>query len=190
MENIGMTFAELLMQIESPATEKPSFRIDDDRKAEWALRIIAADRAEAKRLNDTRRAMIDDYLAAIKAEDERCDKRCKYLEGLLEEYFQTVPHKETKTQSSYSLPSGKLIMKRKEPEIKVEPNAFCAWLEANGHDSFVETIKAPKWGEFKKNVELVYDAGTGMCIDRHTGELIEGVTAVARADTFMIKTGE
>lgn len=187
MGNIEMTFAELLMQIESPAEDKPSFRIDDDRKAEWALRIIAAERAEAKRLNDTRRAMIDDYLAAIKAEDERCDKRCRYLEGLLEEYFQTVPHKETKTQSSYSLPSGKLILKRKEPEITVDPVKFTAWLEANGHGDYVETIKAPKWGEFKKATNLIWD-DTGACIDRDTGELVEGLSSIARQDSFMVKT--
>ena len=39
---------------------------------------------------------------------------------MLGEYFKTVPHKKTKTQEAYQLPSGKLILKKQEPEPTVQ----------------------------------------------------------------------
>ena len=40
----------------------------------------------------------------------------------------------------------------------------------------------PKWGEFKKRLEIV----GGQIVDKTTGELVEGVQIIEKPDTFTV----
>lgn len=156
----------------------------DDVSAESVLLRIAAERAESERLNATRRKMIDMYAQGIRDEEARCQRRCAHLEKLLSDYFATVPHKVTKTQQTYALPSGKLVMKQPPTQFKRDDAALGEWLKASGYTDLVETKLEPKWGELKKRgVQVLED---GQCVYAETGEIIPGVTASVPAPVFQV----
>lgn len=94
-----MEFAEIMGPVESDR-----FVIDSDAKADWALRKIREQREDAARW----RAY---YLAQIAKAEESAQQTEAFFMALLERYFATVPHRSTKTQDAYDLPSGKLLRK-------------------------------------------------------------------------------
>ena len=172
-----MNFEELTPEIAD------GFVIDTDQKAEWALGKIKEHRAEAERMAAVCDAEIERY-AQIK--QEAIDKAAKdsgYLESLLFAYFSTVPHKATKTQETYKLPSGVLKQKIREPEYKREEADILKWLTEQGLDSLIETKTAPKWAELKKGIT----ANGEQAIYAETGEIIPGVKIVERDPVFVVE---
>lgn len=87
------------------------FRITDDSCADWAVRKIAAERAELARLKALAEEQIDRIKEQIAAAEKRCENETNYFITMLARYFETVPHKKTKTQLSYRLLSGTLKRK-------------------------------------------------------------------------------
>lgn len=172
------------MEAVSDAPSDTSFSIRDDLTAEWALKTIAAERAESERLNSVRRAMIDEYTQAIDNENARCARRCAHLERLLADYFNSVPHKTTKTQQSYALPSGKLVLKQPPVQYKRDDAALGKWLTANDYTDLVEVKTVPKWADLKKRgIQTMPD---GQCVYTETGEIIAGVTATTPEPVFQV----
>ena len=153
------------------------FEIDDDMKADWAVRKIAEAEAEKKRWYD--------YYAEAYAKIEASqDSRINYLKSLLRRYFETVPHKETKTQASYPLPSGKLVLKQTGPKFTTKDEELLPWLIENQMTDYIktETKQKPMWGELKKIVSI---AGTQVVTE--DGEIVPGVTVEEQEPTFEIK---
>lgn len=173
----------LMMAIENP--EDSGFRIDDDHKAEWALQVIAAERAEADRLNAVRMKMIADYEEQIRRENDQLEKRTSRLTAMLMDYFDTVPHKGSKTQESYALPGGKLVRKYPAPKIERNDAAMIDWLRANGQEQFVRVKESPAWDELKKN-SVSFDSD-GCAIFTPTGEIMDGVMAVPQEPVFRLE---
>lgn len=176
----GMSM-DVFAQQEQPE-EATYWRIADDGAADWALSKIAAERAELARI----RALAEDQIARIKekvdAAEKRCDNATAFLTSKLAEYFETVPHKTTKTKHSYRLLSGTLV--KKIGGVKLEPDAdrLLAYLKSAGREDMIKTEESPKWGEFKKTLEI---AG-GAVIDTTTGEIVEGVQITEKPDVFTV----
>lgn len=177
-------FMEGLQAFLEAPEEEEHFRIDDDHKAEWALRVIADERAEAERLNGIRQQMIADYTEQIRRENERLERRTSGLMRLLMDYFELVPHARTKTQEKYTLPSGELV--RKYDDAKVERNdaAMIGWLKQNGLERFIRRKETPAWDELKK--QYVSFEPDGTCIYTPTGEVMDGVVAVPQEPVFKV----
>lgn len=156
---------------------KEMFEIDSDQKAEWALKKIA----EARKDRDQ---WISFYETQIEKVKHECDVNTANLEYMLSEFFKTVPHKETKTQASYVLPGGKLILKKQGPEFEHNDDLLVPWLEAN-RPELVKVKKSSNWAELKKQV-AEFDGGV---VDEN-GELIPGVTVTQREDKFVVEIKE
>lgn len=106
----------------------------------------------------------------------------RFLTGKLAEYFETVPHKTTKTKHSYRLLSGTLVKKIGGRTMKQDDDALLAYLKASDNEDMIQTTEKPKWGEFKKRLEIV----GGQIVDKTTGELVEGVQIIEKPDTFTV----
>lgn len=100
----------------------------------------------------------------------------------LAEYFETVPHKTTKTKHSYRLLSGTLVKKIGGSTMKQDDDTLLAYLKASGNEDMIQNTEKPKWGEFKKRLEIV----GGQIVDKTTGELVEGVQIIEKPDTFTV----
>lgn len=151
------------------------FVIDTDAKADWALQKIREARADRDR-------WIDWYKAKIKEITEQTDFDTMNLERMLAEYFATVPHKKTKTQESYKLPSGKLVLKTQNPEYKRDDKTVIEWLNGNGMPQYVKTKKELDWDALKK-ATAVFEGH----IVTEDGEIIPGIDVVDREEKFSVE---
>lgn len=153
------------------------FQITNDRTALWAIEKIRERRAEADRFKAHYEAM------ARKVEDD-LKHDVANLEYLLEAYFDTVPHKATKTQESYQLPGAKLIRKTQNPKFDRDEETLVEYLEANNRADLVKIKKSPDWAEYKKETTIMED---GTLVDVNTGEVVRGVSVTLLPPAFQVK---
>lgn len=166
-------------------TEQEGFVIDNDQKASWALKIIKAETDEAGRLMQIADSQIEELVNKKMEIKEKLDHKTGYLKSLLYRYFETVQHKETKTQESYKLLDGQLVFKK--PSVKIlkpeDDTALIGYLEQN-QPEMVETVKKAAWGEFKKSLTITDDGGV---VDMATGEVLDFIMAEEEPGKFDVK---
>lgn len=158
-------------------TEHEGFTIDTDAKAEWALGKIRAARADRDR-------MIEWYKAKINEITEQTESETAYLEGMLSGYFRMTEqaHKRTKTQETYSLPSGKLILKKQNPEYKRDEKTVIEWLKENKLPQFVKVTESLDWAALKAATGTI-----GGNVVTEDGEIIPGIEVTEREEKFIVE---
>ena len=155
------------------------FTVDNDQKAEWAARKIREARQDTQKWTE----YYERQLSAIRRANEETEA---YFAALLADYFETVPHKATKTQESYSLPSCKLVLKAQQPEFNRDEAVLCDYLDKKGRDDLVKITRRADWAALKKTLKVMED---GTCVDAN-GEVVEGVQAFSRQPEFKIEMKE
>lgn len=165
-----------------PEKDEQKFIVNDDGKAEWCLSKIAEETKETQRLINVCAEKIAEYQTKIRKFEEAHENKIEYLQGLLNGYFLTVPHKATKTMESYALPSGKLKLKYPAPKFEVDNLILADYLSNNGLDDYLEVIPRAKWGEFKKTVAVVGDK----VVDTN-GQIVDGVTVTMTQPEFLVE---
>lgn len=155
------------------------FTVDNDQKAEWAARKIREARQDTQKWTE----YYERQLSAIRRANEETEA---YFAALLADYFDTVPHKATKTQESYSLPSCKLVLKAQQPEFNRDEAVLCDYLDKKGRDNLVRITRRADWAALKKTLKVMED---GTCVDAD-GEVVEGVQAFSRQPEFKIEMKE
>lgn len=158
------------------------WRIADDACADWAVCKIAEERAELNRIKALADEQISRIMDKVEAAEKRYQNGTAFLTSKLAEYFQTVPHKKTKTKHSYRLLSGTLSMKIGGVTMKQNDEKLLEYLRSSGNEDLIQTTEKPKWGEFKKRLEIV----GGVVIDQNTGEIVEAVEVITKPDTFSV----
>lgn len=167
-----------------PETEQPPrFAIRDDECADWAIQKIKTERAEYERLSDLAEKQIAAIREKVEAAKRRADQNTQYLTYCLSEFFETVPHKATKTTEKYRLLSGTLTKKLGAVKLAQDPEKLVTWLKANGYTDAIKVEETPKWGDLKKRLAVTGDIVT--IVD--TGEIVEGVTATQAPDVFVVE---
>ena len=149
------------------------FVIDTPSKADWAIRKIAEKQAEVESWKN----YYKDAMAKIQKDAE---SYIQYLTGLLELYFDQVPHHVTKTQESHSLPSGTLVMKKASLDYERSEEKLLSFLHASGMEEYVKIEESVKWGDLKK---LVKNDGEHVTID---GEIVDCIKLIEKAPAFSI----
>ena len=171
-----------LLEMLDEAIEQSEFKIDTDQKAEWALNIIREEQAEAQRLINVCNSQILYYQSEIRKVQDKLENKTGNLKAMLFDYFQTVPRKATKTQETYSLPSGKLKLKYPQPEYKRDDSKLVEWLENSGKTDYIKIKKSPDWAALKKAITVVGDK-----VADENGEIVEGVKVVEREPEFTVE---
>ncbi|MDQ2087182.1 host-nuclease inhibitor Gam family protein [Herbivorax sp. ANBcel31] len=178
--NINLEIANDVIQ--QGDCEKDEFIIDDDKKAEWALRKIAEERAEAQRYVNVCKSMILDYEEKIRKEEEKLSKKTSYLEFKLQQYFQSVEHKSTKTQKTYKLPSGTLRLKNQQAEFKRDEEKIINWLKENKLLNFIKVKEKPDWVELKRKIKVSGDRAVS-----EDGQIIDGIEVIEKPPVFEVE---
>lgn len=165
--------------------EEQRFVVDDDQKAEWCIRKIAETKKEMM-------DWIDFYVAQTDKVRDKCLRRIQFFEAMLEKYFSSVPHKVTKTQESYQLPSGKLVVKKQGPDYERDDALILAWMKANDEDRFVKVKESVDWSELKKKLDILQLTAGGeqvaeQVVFTETGEVVPGITVTERPDVFKVE---
>ena len=161
------------------AEDKSEFVIVDDNLADWAIGKIAAEKAECYRLIKACEYKISIFEEKVVKYREQFENKTEYLRSKLMAYFDSVPHKATKTQETYKLPSGTLKRKLSKQDYVHDDEKLTKWLKENIPDLIVEK---PMWGEVKKLLQI----SNGNVIIAETGELIEGVSVEEKPSEFSV----
>ena len=157
-----------------------TFKIDNDKTADWAITQIHEAEDERDRLITLAEDQIEDLKNRIEELKTKCENDTKFLKSCLAMYFETVPSKETKTQKTYKLLSGTLVFKKPSVKINHDDDRLIEYLDGT---EFVETKKSLKWGEYKKVLTISGDD----VIDSETGEVVDACTIEDVPASFNIK---
>ena len=167
--------SELLKELEEKLETEEEFRVDDDQKAEWCLQKIREANADMEKWLE----FYDQRKEAVKADTAN---RIAFFEHHLREYFNSVPHKVTKTQENYPLPSGKLVFKQQEPEYERDDESVLAWLKENGGEKYIKVKESLDWSGLKKTLTVC-----GETVADENGEVIPGIKAIEREPVFKVE---
>lgn len=166
--------------------EKEGFKVDNDLKADWCMEKVNDARCEYERFKSVAMAKIEQIQAALDQEKKKMESETSFFESKLREYLETVKTKDTKTQKTYSLPSGKLVIKKDKADFKLNKEKVLENLRSlEGYEEYIKTKEDLAWGDLKKN--LVIDNGT--IINKATGEIleVEGLEIEIKPGAFDIK---
>ena len=163
--------------------QREGWKIENDSQADWALHKIREAKAEYRRFEMVVHDKIEQLKAALAAEKEKLDREVGFFQGKLYEYFEQVPKKKTKTQETYKLPSGRLVLKHKQPRFERDEDKLVAWLETNNMTDLVKVKKYADWAGLKADTEVVGN----QVVSKSTGEIIDGVVAVPQSPEFIVE---
>lgn len=163
--------------------EERRFMVDNDQKADWAARKVAEIESDTERWEKF-------YKEQIEKVKKANDFRAEYFRRLLKDYFFTVPHKQSKTQSSYQLPSGKLVMKAQGPAYERDDDVVIQWIYENSNtpSAYINTKETLNWSELKKALEG--EDGISVCdgqVVTPDGEIVPGIKVVERPNVFKVE---
>ncbi len=162
--------------------EQHDYKITTDYEAEQAVKAIKALDAEQDRLLAlvlAERVNLDVKEADIRS---RHDDSVAYYKTLLRQYMDTVEVKETKTQRSYQLLSGRLVSKKPVVRVKRDDDVLAAWARENAPE-YVRSSETVLWGDLKPLLKV---AGEAVIFDG-TGEIIDGLGVEETEEVFEIK---
>lgn len=161
--------------IQNTILEEEEIQVRSTIEAKWQFE-------QRKKIIDDRDELIayyEDQIAKVKAD---ADYKIGFIDRALFAFFQTVEHKKTKTQESWSIPAGKLILKKQAPEFKRDEKTVIDWLKQNGGTDYVKTVESLDWANLKKDTTVV-----GNTIVNNDGEIIPGVEVIEREDKFVVE---
>ena len=166
------------------AQEKKAFVIDDDNKADWAIRKIDEEKQEFNRIRELAEEQTARIEQKVEAAERRFNQRTSYLRSLLGSYFMQVPHRKTKTQESYRLLSGSLVLKLPKVKPVYEEDELVKYLKESGMPDYIKTEEKARWGELKKLLGL--SQGKHPVI-KDTGELVECIRVEETPAEFKVE---
>lgn len=147
----------------------------DDASAEYLLRRI-------REANEQYERMESWYIHQTEKAKEIRDRTVAWAERGLRSYLEMIPAaKRTKTQLSYELPGGKLVLKNQGPEYERDEAALVPWLKENGLTDLVKVKESANWAELKKTLRETPDGASMMTED---GEIVPGVKVTQREPKF------
>lgn len=166
------------------AAVREKFRIDNDLKAEWAVRRVDEEARETARIVQICQDQMDFYRTRMDEAKARLERRTGHLNRLLEAYFDTVPHRATKTTETYALACGRLVRKKLPIAYERDDAAILAWAR-DIHTDYIKLEEKLDWARMKK--ELICDDATGECVIGWSGETVPGLRAVEKEPIFEVK---
>jgi len=168
-------------------TAREPFVVDNDMKAEWCLNKIRKARNEQKRERNEIERQMTFYRERLEEIDNEADNEVEFFKSMLRPYFENRVDnnfaKATKTRVSYTLPTGKLILKHMEPVFKRDDKAVIEWLRKEHAGDHIKVKEELDWAGLKKDAKVLGNR----CIVPSTGEIIPGIEVYEREDEFEVE---
>lgn len=178
-----MELNELAIRMMDEEEAEERFDIDNDEKADWAVRKVLEAYEERDRL-----------LALVGAErvrltlketeiNDNCEAQTAYLLQQLEEYMNSgIKVHTTDTQKTYKLLNGTL--RYKKPKVDVSAgDGLTDWIKSNRPD-LLRVKEEVDWAKVKK---LVKKVGDGCFTLADSGEIVDGIVEKELPGKFEVK---
>lgn len=161
------------------------WHIRNDLQADWTIEKIKTLKAEYAKKEEVAQAKTQQIQDWLERQKRQTDSSIAFFEGKLREYFESLDEKalkKSKTQISYGLPAGKLILKQQQPKYVVDNEKLLEWLKQSGKSQFIRVKEEPDWASLKKSTTVVVDR-----IVDENGEIVDGVKVIEQTPKFVVE---
>lgn len=143
------------------------FKVKNDVDADNLISEIRDLQADRSRFEMIYKAKMEQVKADFERQTSIIDKEIEFNKSMLQAYFLTVPAKATKTQRTYKLLSGKLVMKNPTTKIAHDDKQILDWAKENASEYIKQESKLD-WSKMKENLIIKDDK-----ILTRDGEILE-----------------
>jgi phage host-nuclease inhibitor protein Gam len=161
---------------------QPGFIVDTDQKADWALRKIAAVKAQQAQIKADAQSQIELVKQWETEQNERLEKDVEYFTGMLVSYATTKRENDPKFKTQ-KLPHGKIGFRKQQPQWNFTDDA-AELLKEHGYIDLIR--EKPELEKAKIKKAFTYSAN-GQVVNPDTGELIKGITVDVRDDKPIVE---
>lgn len=166
---------------EKEQVQDQSFVVDDENKANWALRKIKQYKDKIEQNNALAQAEIDKIEQWLTEVNEQAQSSIDYFQSLLVEYA-IKKREEDPNFKTLKLPNGRIGFRKSQPKWVYDNDKVIETLEKANLTDFIRVKKEPAKTDIKKAFDVVGDK----VINPDTGEVIEGITIEAQEDKFNV----
>ncbi|AFK94357.1 MULTISPECIES: host-nuclease inhibitor Gam family protein [Thermoanaerobacterium] len=178
---------ELLNELEKEISQVSQDKgIRDDGYADWTvekIKFLQAELERKKMLVENKKAILDEW---FEKEKKNIDNDISFYTARLQEYFDSLDPKllkKSKTQISYSLPSGKLKKVFEKEDFEKDDEELLKWLKNNNYTDFIKVKESIDWAKLKGNIEV----NNGKAVLKDTGELIDSIKVIKKPAEFKVE---
>ncbi|MFW5961838.1 MAG: host-nuclease inhibitor Gam family protein, partial [bacterium] len=169
--------------------ENDHFIIDNDQKANWALRKIRHLKQKKKENQDFAdteieaiQKEIDEVNQWLKSENCNLDNDIEYMESMLRVYAEQLKSDDPKLKT-HKLPFGQLQFRKQRDKWKYDNDKLLEFAENNLED-IIKIKKQVDKRKLKKKIKVV----GSKAVVADTGEVIGGIEVIKRGEKFKVKT--
>jgi phage/plasmid-associated DNA primase len=188
---VTMEAVKLKRQQNDQKKENDHFIIDNDQKANWALRKIRHLKQKKKENQEFADAEIEEIQKEIdevnqwlESENNSLDNDIEYMEGLLRVYAEQLKADDPELKT-HKLPFGQLQFRKQRDKWIYDNDKLLEFAEKN----LKNTIKIKKKVDKRKLKKKIRVVGSKVVV-ADTGELIEGIEVIKRGEKFKVKIKE
>jgi hypothetical protein len=184
-----MEAIKLKTEVENQKKEEDYFVIDNDQKANWALRKI---RHLKKKKNENEefakteieviQKEIDEVNQWLETENSNLNNDIEYMEGMLRVYAEQLKTDDPKLKT-HKLPFGQLQFRKQRDKWKYDNDKLLEFAEKSLED-IIKIKKQVDKRKLKKKIKIV----GSKAVVADTGEVIEGIEIIQRGEKFKVKT--
>jgi len=178
---------ELLNELEKEISQVSQDKgIRDDGYADWTvekIKFLQAELEKKKILVENKKAILDEW---FEKEKKDIENKISFYTARLQQYFDSLDPKvlkKTKTQVSYSLPSGKLKKVFEKEDFEKDDEELLKWLKNNNYTDFIKVKESIDWAKLKGNIEV----NNGKAVLKDTGELIDSIKVIKKPAEFKVE---
>lgn len=164
---------------EQEQVQEDSFVVDDENKANWALRKIRQMKDRIDNNNALAQAEIDKIEHWNNEVNKQAQESIDYFTSLLTSYALNKKAEDPKFKS-LKLPNGRIGFRKSQPKWVYDNDKVIETLEKANLSDFIRVTKAPSKADIKKAFEIVGDK----VVNPDTGEVIEGIEIEPQDDKF------
>ncbi|MED3737236.1 host-nuclease inhibitor Gam family protein [Virgibacillus pantothenticus] len=165
--------------------EQQPFVIDDDSKADWALRKIKLAQAKKEELSNFVQVEMEKLEAYQAQEQKKLDDEIDRMQGYLSAYALQKRENDPEFKSQ-NLPNGRLRFVKQQPKYHYDDKVLIESLKKAERSDLIKIKETPDKATLKK----VFVPNDGKLIDPDTGEVVEGVTIEEREEAFKVEVNK
>ena len=165
--------------------KQDEFVIDDDHKANWALKKIRQMKNKIAEKEEFAQKEIDEIKIWLEEETGKLEDSIEYFESMLTEYAMKMKQ-EDEDLKTHKLPAGDLKFRKQRPKWNYDNKSLMEYLEESGKEDLIRVKRSPDKNKLKKQVEVVGNK----VVDAETGEIIEGIEVQERGESFKVKVND
>ena len=167
--------------------KKENFIIDNDSKANWALRKIRHMKEKQNKNKELAKSQIekiqeeiDEIEHWLEKENEKIQNNIDFMKSKLKNYAYELKN-ENPDLKTHNLPFGALKFRKRRPKWNYEDDKLLQFAESN-LEEVVKIKKKVDKRKLKKKAEVVGEKA----VLEDTGEVINGIKVVQRPEKFKI----